>query len=108
MNDITEPVTTVIADVADSFRGNFDGQGHKITLAIDRPMSNRAGLFGSIADAILSNIVVDGYVNGHNNVGGIVGSTNQYAAGNFSNTSIINCTNLANINGNSCIGGIIG
>ena len=105
MNNITEPVTTIIGFVSNgTFQGNFDGQNYTINLAIDMPESDYVGLFGLIHIATIKNIIVNGYGSisgqGHSSVGGIVGF--------LANTSISNCINNGSISGNEHIGGIVG
>ena len=81
------------------FKGNFDGDGHQITITGD---SDFGGLFGSVEEAIIQNCHVVGEVNGYRNVGGIVGGAGL-------NTQILNCSFRGNVTGTgSCIGGIVG
>ena len=101
MNNITEPVTTVIGASPRYFLGNFDGQNYAITLAINRQRDDGVGLFGRLLDgATIKNVIVNGYVIGRNNVGGIVGGSN--------NSSITNCINNASVSGSGFVGGIVG
>ena len=81
------------------FKGNFDGDGHQITITGD---SDFGGLFGSVEEAIIQNCHVVGDVKGYYSVGGIVGSAGL-------NTKILNCSFRGNVTGTgSCIGGIVG
>ena len=81
------------------FKGNFDGDGHRITITGD---SDFGGLFGSVEEAIIQNCHVVGDVKGYYSVGGIVGG----AGG---KTQILNCSFRGNVTGTgSCIGGIVG
>lgn len=81
------------------FKGNFDGDGHRITITGD---SDFGGLFGSVEEAIIQNCHVVGDVKGYYFVGGIVGSAGL-------NTKILNCSFRGNVTGTgSCIGGIVG
>ena len=85
MNDITDSVRTVIGNNVNNinrFMGHFDGQGYKITLAIDKSTENYVGLFGTVANssflgvisnATIENVIVDGYVIGYDYVAGIMG-----------------------------------
>lgn len=102
------------------FQGIFDGQGHKISgLKIDgivldasgkaqtsgaNKSRNYVGLFGYLGEgASVSNIVLsdDCYISGYQYVGSISG----YAD---SNTSITNCTSMANVDAyDSYAGGIV-
>jgi hypothetical protein len=88
-----------------SFKGTFDGNGHKITgLWINRPANEYVGLFGKIGDTTIKNLGVEisGSVYGHQFVGGIAGSldggtiTNSYVSGSVAST------------GNSDVGGVVG
>lgn len=128
MNDITDSLRTVIK--CDGFSGIFDGQNHKITLALDNSNcinfvnhSDYCGLFGDISgpSAHIKNVIVDGsikiiYNNSHHSAndyycvvyaGGIVG---------FGGSGIIeNCVNMTDIYYNIDtvrksvkIGGIVG
>ena len=130
MNDITDSVRCVIGEAnhydyisdvyiyTDMFHSaTFDGQGHKITLAI--VSEGNASLFGVTYRATIKNLRVDGYVkkNGNNGVRDFVREHGGlYAAagivGFAFNTEISNCVNYANIyinaNGYISIGGIVG
>lgn len=91
-----------------SFKGTFDGNGHKISnLYVDR--AGRAGLFASVYGASIKNLTVEGTVVGSSydgtdltGVGGIVG---------FSTSQILieNCVSNVNVS-SSCknTGGICG
>jgi len=111
MNDINEPVTKMIgrfhhlaADLNHSFQGHFNGQGYMINLDIngrtDWRTDKQIGLFSSIIDATIINVVVSGIVIGNGAVGGIAGLGN--------NSTISNSVNLAKIDGYSYVGGIVG
>ncbi|MCK4757310.1 MAG: hypothetical protein KAS67_02545, partial [Thermoplasmata archaeon] len=70
-----------------SFSGTFDGNGFKITnLYINRPATDRIGLFGSTNPACeIRNVsLVDFYITGYSFVGGLVGEN----AGKVSNCSV--------------------
>ncbi|MCL2040376.1 MAG: hypothetical protein FWG85_08135 [Bacteroidetes bacterium] len=100
INSITEPITTVIAEFPRQFIGYFDGQGHTISLAINSE-SGYIGLFGYTGNSVIKNVILDGYVNGEYNVGGLVGY--------LYNTSITNCINNAIISGvDNYVGGLVG
>ena len=89
-----------------SFRGKFNGNGHKVSgLWLNRPSTNYVGLFG-YTTAEISNIGVEiddskGGVVGNSNVGGLVGSggtvSNSYATGSVTGTG-----------SNSSVGGLVG
>jgi hypothetical protein len=118
MNDITDSVRTIIGYHLHKnpfgsnyfyrqcfFEGNFDGQGHTITLAINNDTNRKyAALFGFLSEhALIKNLAVTGYVNGNtdNYVGGIAGVATM-------NAKIMNCINSAEIIGTGWTGGIVG
>ena len=71
------------------YTGTFDGQGHTIKglyVNVTATSDFYAGLFGYLEGAVIRNLTVDGYVQGVNNVGGIVGGTKA-------NATIENCRN---------------
>ena len=85
------------------YTGTFDGQGHTIKgLYVNSASDTCVGLFGYLEGAAVRNLTVDGYVQGRNAAGGIVG----YA----SNAAIENCSNHCSVTGSSTskIGGIAG
>ncbi len=122
MNNITDSIRTCIGksnhyysastDCIYTFQGNFDGQGYKITLAINIPKKEfegeYQGLFGMTYKAEVKNVTIDGYIRGNSSdtgncwTGGIAGlsrlSTISYC--------INKCTDIS-VNG-VCIGGIVG
>ncbi|WP_341281142.1 S-layer homology domain-containing protein [Paenibacillus sp. FSL H8-0537] len=90
------------APIGNPFRGSFNGKGYKITnLTINRPQSNRVGLFGETS--ALSSIVNIGLedidVVGNANVGGLVGSSFGAIRGSFT---------TGKISGGSSVGGLVG
>lgn len=109
------------------FNGTFDGGGNTISgLYIDTKESF-AGLFAYIGEnGKVQNLAVSGTVNAHANSGGIAAYnygtiSNCYAdvdvtiklsyAGGVAGNSggvVKNCYNLGNIQGNSCVAGIVG
>ncbi|MCQ2753533.1 MAG: hypothetical protein MJ231_00625 [bacterium] len=81
---------TPIGTSSRQFRGNFDGQGHKVkNLYINRPDSDYQGLFGYVYNnAALKNVGIENCnVTGKGYVGGLAGIinsssiTNSYATG---------------------------
>ncbi|MBO7068201.1 MAG: hypothetical protein J6W52_05925 [Bacteroidaceae bacterium] len=88
--------------------GHFDGQGHTVDLALNNPDKNYQGLFGVITDGVfIEKVVVTGYVNGNNYVGGIAGGTKGSNSG--QKTNIWYCGNEATITAAGANGaGIIG
>lgn len=105
-DDITTHFTPI--GINSSFKGTFDGKGHKISnLYVER--AGRAGLFASVYGASIKNLTVEGTVVGSSyngtdltGVGGIVG---------FSTSQILieNCVSNVNVS-SSCenTGGICG
>ena len=89
-------------DYRTQFTGRFDGAGHTLRgLYIKRPSENTQGLFGYTVGARIENLsLVDGNVEGHDSVGGIVG----YAQ----DTVIRNVSYAGRVNGNQIVGGIVG
>ena len=88
-------------NIDNSFRGHFDGGGHKIyNLYIDG--GNLAGLFGTVGiGSEIQNISIEsGYIRNAKIGGGIVGKCD-------SNANITKCMNHADISGDQ-IGGIVG
>ena len=61
------------------FRGEFDGQGHTITIALTNAGSSRTGLFAYINAANIKNLVVEGSATsaGNNCVGGLGGRSDD-------------------------------
>ena len=84
-----------------TFSGLFDGQGHSVSGLYfnDKTVSN-VGLFGC-AKGVIENVgVIESYIYGSGNVGGIVGQGNG---------TIRNCYNASTINSkNTLTGGIVG
>lgn len=84
-----------------SFRGNFVGHGHHITMNINRPETNNAGLFGELGTgAVIDSVTIGGKIFGKNRVGGICGKNND--------GTISNCVNEADVKGSYYVGGICG
>ena len=84
------------------FKGNYDGDGHKITNLTTTEDSNHVGLFGKAEDATIQNCNVEGKVKGYQYAGGIVGGVGV-------KTKILNCSFQGSVMGESdCIGGIVG
>ena len=118
MNDITDSLRIVIGShihkdgahhygyfYGHYFQGNFDGQGHTITLAIKDSNDCPKALFAGVKNASISNLAVTGYViaanpmidtsfkehYGQYNVGGIFGGSTG------DSNKITNCLNSAEI-----------
>ena len=84
------------------FKGNYDGDGYKITNLTTTEDSNHVGLFGKAEDATIQNCNVEGKVKGYQYAGGIVGGVGV-------KTKILNCSFQGSVMGESdCIGGIVG
>ncbi len=82
--------------------GQFDGKGYAITnLVINRPSTNRVGLFAeaSYAAQIHSVKLLGGSVSGNNDVGSLVGA---------SAAKITNSSSTAEITGFQYVGGLVG
>ena len=75
----------------DSFSGNYDGSGCIISGLFTQSGKSYQGLFGYCYNASISNVgIIDGFVQGSANVGGIMGA-------NFSSVKIFNCFNNASV-----------
>ena len=83
-----------------SFRGHFDGNGHRITGLYINGNEDNVGLFGKASKSVIMNVSVSGSVKGKANVGGIVGA-------NFTG-KVIRCRNDADVTGTYQVGGIAG
>ena len=70
------------------YSGTFDGDGHTVK-GLYVTGAEKAGLFGSISSAAIKNVTVDGFVEGTEHVGGIVGY--------ISSPYIENCVNLCRV-----------
>ncbi len=84
------------------FTGNFNGNNNTIkNLYSNKPQHNYTGLFGSISNSEIKNLIIeDANIIGKEFIGGIIGSTNY---------SIINNASFeGNISGKNYVGGIIG
>ena len=99
---------TPIGTSSAPFRGNFDGQGYKISNIYENTSSN-GGLFGIIggngADTEIKNISVSGNIvstGGHS--GGIAGNASPI----YTNVNIENCINEVKVKTNWNAGGIVG
>ena len=87
-----------------SFSGSFNGNGH--TVKGLNVTALYAGLFGSIKDAEIKNVIVQGTVTSNDDSNGDAGGIVGRAIG-TANT-IINCGNEANVSGGCNVGGILG
>jgi hypothetical protein len=93
--------TSENADQSASFRGNFEGNGHTMTLDINEPKGHNVGLFGLLENGgTINALKVMGKVTGEDYVGGICGYN--------STGNINNCQNAATVTGYYYTGGICG
>ncbi|MCL1863292.1 MAG: FecR domain-containing protein [Defluviitaleaceae bacterium] len=100
--DIIAPDDTIIGCYVNAFTGDFDGNGHTITVNIYAPNENYVGLFATVSGpGNIRNLVVDGSVTGFTNVGGVVGMLH-------SDAQILVVTSMATVMGYSYVGGIVG
>lgn len=97
----------------ETFGGEFNGNNYKIIgLRINEPQKDNIGLFRTIKNAKIENLILeDAEVTGANNTGAIVGMNNY----NFNSNSeqrmelpIKNCTVQGKINGKENVGSIVG
>ena len=104
-NNITAPIDLVIGQVgtggaSNPLRGEFDGDGHTITLNINTPGHSNVGLFARILDSgVVRNLTTAGSVVGYNVVGGISGTNDG---------TIANSGSTALVRGNRSAGGLVG
>ena len=108
-----------------AYRGTFDGQGHTISGLWHWWSTDDLGLFGNNEGTIKNLGVVDSYLSGHDNVGGVCGRnggslTNCYNTGpiygvdyiggvcGMNSGSLTNCYNTGNVRGYETVGGVCG
>ena len=107
MNDLAT-VTSPIGTDNVSFRGEFDGNGHTITLDLEG--EQYLALFARLSvGANIHDLNIDGHISGNNNYSaGICSIISD--AGSVLNENIVisNCTNYAQIDGFRYSGGIVG
>ena len=99
---------TVTEPYESDFSGTFDGNGHTVTLAIEKDTIAYIGLFKKlISGATITNLTTDGVVT----VGGTKSYTGALAGsanGTDSKIMIANCLNKADVSGYKAVGGLIG
>lgn len=103
MNDITDSVRTIIGTEAKPFEGQFYGDGHCVTVAINKPNEANVGVFGVVSSGekeCVLDLSVRGYVNGGTNAGAVCGYLKSKSA-------IVGCCNAATVRGTNA-GGIVG
>jgi hypothetical protein len=87
-----------------SFRARFSGNGHAIkNLTINRPEKEDVGLFGSVNNSYIENLVISGSLTrvvGNDGVGALVGE--------ISNSKIQNIVVAARVQGRYELGGVAG
>ena len=87
------------------YTGTFDGGGHTITgLTINQSGTDHVGLFGCIGGrGTVKNLTLENVnITGHDNVGGVVGATDDYL------NIVTGCTVSGTVSGNSNVGGVVG
>lgn len=100
--DLNDKEIKPIGNIQKPFKGEFDGNGCKITnFKIDLPDERNIGLFGKCENAKISNLEIEkAFIRGKEQVGGF--------AGDASITELNNCHFQGYIKGNKIIGGLIG
>lgn len=85
-----------------SFKGVFDGNGHKIeNLSINLPKDSNIGLFGYV-NGTVKNLTVSGAVKSNGEeIGGIIGHLGDGG-------TIDECVSSVNVTGNKKVGGVVG
>lgn len=91
-----------LGDFSDRFYGTFDGNGHEISdLQIDRPETDRIGLFAYLVGTIESVTLTDVDVaSGDGKVGGLVGESDE--------GQIVESSVSGRVTGTDSVGGIVG
>ena len=87
-------------DDANLWRGSFEGNGHTISNLYVHNSQSNSGLFGCVANSTISNVIVEGEVNGQNSTGGLIG----YSKG----SNITHCESRVIVKGTAFVGGICG
>ena len=117
--------TPICQSSSEAYSGTFDGQGHTISGLWHWWSTDYIGLFGNNEGTIKNLGVVDSYLSGHENVGGVCGKnggslTNCYNTGpiygvnyiggvcGMNSGSLTNCYNTGNVRGNETVGGVCG
>lgn len=121
--------TPISATSGNSYSGIFDGNGHTISgLYVNKSSGSQFGLFGYVKRGTVRNLgLIDSYISGFMNIGGIVGYLdggtviNCYSdsyidgsdyvggvVGQFKSGTVTNCYNMGYIRGSSGVGGVVG
>jgi len=128
--DMSAYLWTPIGTNSNEFKGTFNAGGYKISgLHTNDGTKNYQGLFGySGPSSVIENIgMVNGYIQGNDYVGGVVGQStgtvsNCYNTGSVSGTgyvggvagyfhsgdSLTNCYNTGSVSGTDYVGGVVG
>jgi len=97
-------VWTPIGNINNPFKGNFNGNDHRIvglhTITFSRPSIDYVGLFGYLDGGTVKNLYTNNFLVGITNVGSIVGYNK--------NGIIENCNSDSVINGTTNVGSIVG
>ena len=105
-SDISATNWTPIGTASNQFRGNYNGNGRRINLTMNRASAEGNGVFGFVWGGTIRNLIVDANVTGRNATGAIVG---QLAG--FSNDwrgVVMNCVVYGTVTGTERTGGIVG
>lgn len=74
--DYTEYPDGIIGTDSKRYSGTFDGQGHTVITNIKTDVAGGTGLFGSVVDATIKNLVLEGTIESSQKwIGGIAGIT---------------------------------
>src|SRR5690606_12159509 len=90
------------------FYGSFDGNWSLFELDINRPDQDYQALFGGFAKGYIRNLTISGQVIGKNFTAGVLGRLGLGLGLDNLGGQIYNVNNLANIQGESYVGGIVG
>ena len=95
-------VWTPIGNGSKKYTGTFDGNGKTVSgLYVNDSKQDYVGLFGYVGNGCVQNVgVVGSYLNGRNDVGGVVGYS-YYG-------TVINCYNTGSVSGSEYVGGVVG
>ena len=98
-------------NMVSSFRGNFDGNGYKISGLVINSSDDYTGLFGMVGlnsgHTICNVTITDGYIKSSS--GDAIGSIIGFAYGSDPNPVVVkNCISYATVIGYNCVGGIVG
>jgi len=90
------------------FAGTLDGCGYTISnLYINRPNTDKVGLFGNVRDGQIANVVLeDVNISGGEYVGALVGNFQNYLSGSLK--VVENCSSSGTVAGKHFVGGLFG